>query len=387
VTDELPTPTPVSISTDDPLAMGWVVDVDVRGWSTFRHPQLGPKVLPGVFASTHDQRVGAGGASYFGLAAFVQTGLGLENALSRRQLNPLPVIDALSEALAADGWTVALSDKGAYTHRSAHLLGGVEQIVNALRSDVTRPLLDTYTEDSTAAVPGCFLTDTRRRYLSLEEAARVVGDRAEEVVNHLYDLGALSRGHVLKCEQCRATSFYSLTEHQRFVCRRCRLEQRATRTSWLKDAEPAFRYELAEVIYEFLAHDNDVPLLAAYDYFVSMLAARDRRPLDLGFEIEVVSPDGTQSEHDIVAVWGSDLWLGEATKRADFGPGQEELARLRRLKELADLLGARGVLLATSSVFTRRTRDHVSSVFATWPQPEVAFIEQLPITSENESDG
>jgi hypothetical protein len=377
-TEELPTPAPTSISPDDLLSSGWVVDVDVRDWCTFRHPHLGAKVLPGAFASSHDQRVSAGGACYFGLAAFVQTGLGLENALSRRQLAPLPVLDALSEALSAEGWTVTLSDKGAYTQRSAQLLGGVERLVGALRSDTTRALLDTYLSDHRSSVPGCFLTDTRRRYLSLEEAAEVLGDAAEKVVNDLYDLGALNRGHVLKCEQCRATSFYSLTEHQRFVCRRCRHEQRATRKSWLNEPEPVFRYELAEVIYQLLDNDGDVPLLAAYDYFVSMLGARDRRPLDFGFEIEVVSPDGAQSEHDIVAVWGSDLWLGEATKKPNLGPG--EVGRLRRLNEVAGLVAARGVLFATTGEFSVRTRERVSSVFAAWPQPEVAFVERLPIT-------
>jgi hypothetical protein len=69
-------------------------------------------------------------------------------------------------------------------------------------------------------------------------------------------------------------------------------------------------------------NDGDIALLAAYDHFVSMLDARDRRPLDLGFEIEVVSPDGTKSEHDIVPVWGSDLWLGEATKNPALDRGK-----------------------------------------------------------------
>jgi hypothetical protein len=196
-------------------------------------------------------------------------------------------------------------------------------------------------------------------------------------VNSLYDRGALTRGHVLKCEQCRATSFHSLTEDQRFVCRRCRHDQRPTRTSWLGDSEPVYRYELAEVIYQFLDNDGDIPLLAAYDYFVSMLGARDRRSLDLGFEIEVVSPDGTPSEHDIVAVWGSDLWFGEATKNPSLGA--KETARLRRLHEVADRLAARGLLFATTGGFSVRTRERVNSVFSGWPQPEIAFVEHVPI--------
>jgi hypothetical protein len=382
-TEELPTPIPAAFAPDDLVSSGWVVDVDVRDWSTFRHPLLGARVLPGSFASPHDQRVSAGGPSYFGLAAFVQTGLGLENALSRRQLAPMPVLDALSEALSGEGWSIRLSDKGAYAQRSAQLLGGVEELAQALRDQQVRLLLDAYMSDRRSNAPGLFLTDTRRRYLSLEEAAALLGDSAEDVVNRLYASGALTRGHALKCEQCRATSFYSLTEHQRFTCRRCRHEQRATRASWLGDPEPIFRYELAEVIYQLLDNDGDIALLAAYDYFVSMLGARDRRPLDLGFEIEVISSDGMKSEHDIVAVWGSDLWLGEATKNEDLG--SQEVARLRRLKDLAELLAARGVLFATTGEFSTRTRERVNSVFGSWPQPEVAIVERLVVAPTRES--
>lgn len=384
MTEELATPAPVGFAPHDLLSGGWVVDVDVREWSTFRHSGLGPATLPGPFSSSHDQRIGVGGPSYFGLSGFVQAGLGLENALSRRQLAPRPVVDALAEVLGNEGWTVKLSDKGAFTQRSSELFGGVEELVTALRSETVRKLLDTYLADGRVATPGLFLSDTRRRYLSLGEAKELIPPAAEEVITSLYDRGVLTRGHVLKCDYCRAASFYSLSEDQFFTCRRCRHRQRATTVSWLGGAEPVFRYELVEVVHQFLDHDGDVPLLAAYDYFVSMLGARDRRPLDLGFEIEVISHDGKSSEHDIVAVWGSDLWLGEATKKTDLGPS--EVARLRRMKVVSDLLAARGVLLATTGDFSTRTRERVASVFADWPRAEVAFLERLPLRSTDAED-
>jgi hypothetical protein len=374
-TEELPTPTPAGVSPEDLIAGGWLVDVDVREWSTFRHAALGSSILLGGFSSSYDQRIGAGGACFFGLSGFIQTGLGLANALARHQLAPLPVLGAVSDALALEGWSVTLSDKGAFAQRSAQLFGGVEQLVQSLRDEGTRMLLDTYMADKRAGVPGCFLSDTRRRYLSLKEACDAIAAPADDIVNNLYDRGALIRGHVLKCEQCRATSFYSLTEAQQFICCRCRHDQRATRASWLGEPEPVFRYELAEVVYQLLTHDGSLPLLAAYDYFVATLGPTDRRALDLGFEIEVVSPDGKKSEHDIVAVWGSDLWLGEATNAANLGSG--EVARIRRLRNVAELLAARGVLFATTGEFGTRTRERVNSVFSSWPRPEVVFLERL----------
>ncbi len=388
-TDELPTPMPVSIEPSDRTSNGWMVDVDVRDWSTFRHPWLAPGVLPGGFESTFDQRIGRGGASYFGLAGFIQSGLGIENALSRRRLAPTNVLDALQRVLARDGWSVALSDKGAYTNRTSQLFGGVEKAVDALRNPAVRALLDAYLVGANeASAGGCFLKDTRRRYLSLSEAAAVVAAAAPagaeadagQIVNQLNDLGVLSRGHALKCVECRATSFYVLTERQTFTCRRCRREQRATISSWLVGDEPAFRYELHESVFQFLSHHCDLPLLAAFTYFAIELAADDQRALDLGFEIEVFSPDGEKSEHDVVAVWGSDLWLGEATmKDALEESGDRDLARIERLKSVADLLAVRGVLFASAAEFRASTRGRIAWTFSAWPRSEVVVREQIQL--------
>jgi hypothetical protein len=378
-TGELATPMPVSIEPPDRTSHGWMVDVDVRDWSTFRHPLLAPRVLPGGFQSTFDQRIGRGGPAYFGLGGFIQAGLGIENALSRRHLAPAAVLDTLGGVLASEGWRTARSDKGAYTNRTTQLFGGVEKAVSALRRPEVRALLDAYLADAHAEqAHGWFLKDSRRWYLSLEEAAAVVDGDPGDVFNELSELGVLTRGHALKCVECRATSFYLLSERQRFTCRRCRREQEATRSSWLKGPEPQFRYELHESIFQFLTHDCDLPLLASFDYFATELAGDDQRPLDLGFEIDVFSPDGTKSEHDVVAVWGSDLWLGEATTKAWLEESAEEdLGRIERLKLVADLLAARGVLFASTDRFREKTRGRINWTFRAWPTSEVIFREQI----------
>src|SRR5262249_2082868 len=146
---------------------------------------------------------------------------------------------------------------------------------------------------------------------------------------------ALIRGHVLKCEYCRGTSFYSLDENQRFTCFRCRRNQRATRLNWSKQRpEPKYRYALAEVIFQFLQNNGHLPLLATYERFA---VARNNRaqPLDLAFEIELRSPDDRLSEHDIVASSGANLWLGEATVNPSLGTARAERRRLARLRDVA----------------------------------------------------
>jgi hypothetical protein len=159
--------------------------------------------------------------------------------------------------------------------------------VAALRSPATRTLLDAYLSPrDEAGTAGLYLADTRRRYLSLDEAQQVVaGDDAAAVVSDLFERAVLLRGHILKCEHCRATSFYVLSEQQQFVCVRCRTAQRATRFSWLGAAEPEFRYAVSEVVFQFLQHNGQLPFLGAYEHFVLGRGRRERRSFDASFEV------------------------------------------------------------------------------------------------------
>jgi hypothetical protein len=258
------------------------------------------------------------------------------------------------------------------------LFGGFEALASALRSQPTRTLLDAYLTDSRRNDPGIFLSDTGRRYLSLREAAPLIeGADVPSLVADLYDHAVLVRGHVLKCEYCRATSFYSLDEEQRFTCVRCRTDQRATRFSWLSEPEPEFRYALNEVLFQFLRNNGQLPLLAANDHFGSGRNGRERAPFDIAFEVELTSPDGQRREHDILATWGTELWIGEATVGDRLEDGNaDELGRLNRLAETAHSLSARGVLLVTTrDRFSERTRGNVGTVFTDPLWPEVIYVE------------
>jgi hypothetical protein len=148
------------------------------------------------------------GPSYFGQAAFVQAFLGLEGSTARPRLRPRAIVEQVTDVLQPLGWEVSLSDKGAYALQSARLFGSLEELASALRSKATRALLDAYLNPTNRNDPGIYLSATRRRYFSLEEARGLVnGADVAPVVTELYDRNALVRGHVLKCEHCRATSF------------------------------------------------------------------------------------------------------------------------------------------------------------------------------------
>jgi hypothetical protein len=378
-TQELQTPTPVSVSVspESPSELRWMVDVDVQGWRPARHSALGTQVIRGPVVTDHDARTSTGGPSYFGQGPFVQAFLGLEGSTARPRLRPRTVVEQARDVLQPLGWEVASSDKGSYAVQSARLLHGIEGLASALRSEPTRALLDAYLTPTATNNPGIYLSDTRRRYFSLDEAGGVVGEAdVPTLVADLYDRGALVRGHVLKCEHCRATSFYSLSEEQRFICVRCRTSQRATRFSWLEKPEPEFRYALSEVLFQFLTNKGQLPLLAAYDHFV-VGRGREREPFDMACELELTSPEGQLREHDIVATWGAELWLGEATFEGKLEDANaEEVVRLERLRESAQALCARGVLFVTTSDgFRERTKQNVSNVFPDPAWPEVVYAE------------
>jgi hypothetical protein len=362
-TAELPAVYPVSVSTDDPLTLDWMIDVEVRGWTPVRHPRIGAAVLGGAWMSTHDARASLIGASYQAHAGFVMAGVPLEASVARATLRPRDLIEQLRAAL-PQNWEVGLSDKGAYALESARVFGGVDRLVAALRDPATRRVLDAYVRGERDAGIGLFLKDPRRWYLSLDDITTLAGDDAPAVLASLTDHEALLRGHSLKCTHCRATSFYSLDEHQGFTCVRCRRSQRASRFSWLGDAEPKFRYALAAVLHQFLHHNGHVPLLAAYDQFATE-QRNDRRNFDLAFEVDIKPANADAKEHDIVASWGADLWIGEATAEATLADSSAaEQARLVRLREVAAQLCARGVLLVTTSErFTDRTRGNVENAF------------------------
>jgi hypothetical protein len=374
-TQELPTPIPVSVSTRDPQNTRWMVDVELDGWTPTRNQLLGPKLLHGLIVDEHASRTSRNGLSYVGSGWLMPSAVGLEGAALRPRVAPLTLIDQVQEAVRGQGWSVTLSDKGAFALQSARLFGGLDALVAALRSRERRPLFDAYVTPTRTNDPGLFLRDTNRRYLTLEDAAGLVGNaEVATVVASLFDNGVLTRGHVLKCDQCRATSFYALREDQTFDCVRCLARQRATRFSWLGAAEPQFRYALHEVVYQFFLNNGQLPLLAAYDQFAS--DQRRRGAFDAAFELEYRRPNGRQTEHDITATAGAELWIGEATAADNFGAAAGERTRMRALRETARAVDARGVIFVTEAAsFSARTKQTIDAVFDDKTWPTITYVE------------
>jgi len=369
-TPHLQTPVPKKLHAASPDDMHWMTDVEVEGWKGIRHHLLGKRLLSSLPITDDVVRCGRDAISYLCPNVMLRTHLSVESQTPRPRLAAVPLADQVEAVLSEDGWHAEPSDKGIYLRQSASIFGGMDRLVEALSDD--RAELLTLFLASGARAPGRCVDG--RRYVRLQDlvAAYPPGQGAESVILGLEDAGALIRGFVLKCQHCRNRRFYQLADiGEDFQCARCSTRQSVDQQSLLvtpREPEPRWRYGLAEVIYQFLDANGELPLLAAYR-FVSE-RPNGRGLFQLAGELDISPPAGKARDLDIILADGSELWLGEATVQTSLGGDEAE--RLERLGQLADLLRARGVLLVTSNRWSEATKARARETFPDiWPRLEL----------------
>ena len=363
---DLRTPLPKQVGTENPTGMRWLTEIRGHDWTPIRHRALGTALVRGMFTSTDLVRTTRDGVGYFSPGGvLIQAGASLESVVARPTLQPLGVLEQIRTILEPHGWSCQPSDKGIYAAESMDLFGGFEGLCDALRDAGVRAVIDAY-RDQPQGAPGRRLSSDRRRYLTWEHFEQVVGDiPVVPIVDRLLALGVLRRGLVLKCRRCRQEAWHPLGAiGENFQCGRCHLEQVADRLSWLGNDEPVWSYRMAEVLYQFLENDGELPVLAVHDVFED-----SERPLAHAFELDLLAPDGTSYELDIFSTDGYRLWVGEAKK-----DGRFDADRLALVARLASLIGAYGVLLTTSRAsWPPATRTQIRAAFPSfWPHVEMA---------------
>ncbi len=355
---ELDTAIPRRPSTAPETQMRWISEVSSREWTPIRHPALGERLLPAIAADSGLARTSRQGVSYFAMGALVFSGASLEGSVRRPNLRPLNLVEQLGAVLEPSGWSCEVSDKGIYARESMNLFGGFDALCAALLDPTVRKLLDAYREDPS---PGPKLSHDRRRYLTWAHFEELLGEDAAAVVRPLQDAGVLTQGVVLKCARCRQLAWHrSGVVTDAFTCERCDLRQPADRRAWFDTDEPVLSYRMAEVLFQLLANDGELPLLAVREHFEGAT-----RPAGRGFELALATPEGESWEVDIFRSDGPRLWIGEASKSGRF-----DAAKLAFLARLADAVNAYGVLLATSHPdWPDATRANAERTFpGSWPK-------------------
>jgi hypothetical protein len=358
---DLRTPLPKGVGTEIPTEMRWLTEIQGRGWTPVRHRALGTALLRGMFTNTDLVRTTRDGVGYFSPGGvLIQAGASLDSVVARPTLRPLGVLEQVRTILEPHGWSCQPSDKGVYASESMNLFGGFEELCDALRDAAVRAVIDAY-RDKRQGMPGRRLSIDARRYLTWDHFRQVLPDQpVATIIDPLLARGVLRRGLVLKCRRCRQEAWHAISAvGETFECNRCHLEQGADRFSWLGSDEPVWSYRMAEVLYQFLENDGELPVLAVHDVF-----EESGRPLAHAFELDLIAPDAKTHEVDIFSTDGYRLWIGEAKKNGRFESG-----RLAFVAHLASLTDAYGVLLTTSrSRWPPATCDQASAAFpGSWP--------------------
>lgn len=275
-------------------------------------------------------------------------GPSLESIVLRPRLRPLSLLEQLRAILKPVGWACEPSDRGIYVIESLALFGNSEsQFAQILRDAAVRPVLNAYLKNNRTAPDS-------RRCLSLEDMKATLGGdaaTARDALHRLLTAGALRQGIRLKCVACRQSAWYETADlGETFNCVRCQREQPQIPASWMQADEPVWRYSLAEVLYQFLLGNGDVPFLTCQDILIS-----PRGPVSKTFELSVSHPGtGPDFEIDVVASEGHRLIVGESSKdptfqskRSSSKPGSRK-RKFERLRRFADRVDARTILLSTS---------------------------------------
>lgn len=364
----LDTPLPRQVATATPTEMRWMTEVQARDWAAARDARLPRALLSEIRHGSDTMRTTRDGIAYFGPDILIFGGASLESSVIRPILHPLEVIDQVEAVLRPAGWSCTISDKGIYARESMALFRGFDGLVEAMRDPERRQLMNAFTARSG---PGQLLTHDNRRYLTWKNL-QDVADRFDpaDALGDLLERRVLSRGIVLRCRRCRQKAWHDIAAvGEDFTCRRCRLTQPMDRESWGDYNEPRWTYQLAEVVFQFLTNNGDLPLVAVSEAF-----AGTNRPFQHGYELDVTGPSGDSKEVDIFALDGYRLWIGEATTTGRF-----EAGRMEFLRELASVTRAYGVLLATTkSRFAPATGTEIRNVFSDpWPRLQLSTAVQV----------
>lgn len=365
----LATPLLRNVTAADVNELRWMTDVRVDGWRAFRHQTLAKHLLADL--SPDIARSGGDAVSYFCPNVITTGARSLEAQTVSSRLKPLSLFEQIRSVLQDAGWVVATSDKGVYLLETAALFGGIPALVDALtdvRGPVMTMFLPTTTREQGYAIGS-------RRYFTLKQLERICVETEglRELVIGLEDAGVLVRGFALKCGRCRQERVYELADVTgEFQCTRCRHRQRIQASSFgltPKHPEPTWLYGLAEVVFQFLRNEGDLPVLNAYEFARKHRASQVSPPQYTG-EIALVSPGGEPQELDIAVTISGDLWLGEATINTNLG--RKQAGRLRNLATVAELLNARGVLLVSAQEWTGAAKKAAAEAFpSAWPRLEL----------------
>ena len=357
---------PTAISSTMPWRFSWWIDVEDDQCRIPNRSALQDLLLAEPDASPSLIRSGRDGISYHSLrAGAIIAGEPQQQLLVRPRLRFPDAATVFRHLFERAGYEIDESAAGRYRRLATELWGGFNEIHHDWADDGTRALLKSWTStDSSGVAPGIW--DGARRYLSFNDAAKapeISTENLRSLLDGYLTRGILSRGLVLKCSHCLNTTWYRLDDlSQSFACSRCQQRAAITEASWSADhgqgdpaPEPTFYYAMAEVVYQALRHDADVPIRA-----IGALRSKPSESVQQATE-SIVSKAGQPFELDLLALVDGRIVLGEAKKGNCLeSTAKQERRWLNDLADIADAITADEVVFATAIEWRPETLRYIS---------------------------
>jgi len=347
----LPTPTPQFVRTLHP-EVRWMTEVVVEGADVPRRPALLQAAM--ALPPTHTggaARPGRTGVAYLCPNVFSGFGYTLKGSIVRPTAKWLTAKAAFDALFGAAGYTMTVSDKGAYAADLVGRCGGLRDCAALLKLDPVATVVDELSGKTWQTIKGTPAQDRPlvqlydKRYAGkFELFTRPMGTKGANVlIDAWVAAGVITRGLVLKCRVCRACAFYPLGDltHQ-FECVRCRQTQDIKSENWGPYDHPPWFYRLAETVHLAVEHNSRVPILA-----LAALDAAHTSSFDWVPEQELRNATG-KNEVDLLCLLDGSVCIGEAKLDDRLAPtAHEEEAEVNKYTALAHQVGADVVVFAT----------------------------------------
>jgi hypothetical protein len=366
------TPKPKHFEPVEPSKHRWITELRVQHNQLPRHPSLGTFVIGIRQTGTEGARISSVGPSYFCPTDFLLGTEDIDTALVRPDIQVPDLMDVLERVCLSAQLECSISDKGFYASDTLRKFGSLAEFGKFCRSGHGKALISKYL-DSSANKPGVHtngvLLSDGRRYLDFASLAVAVGknDLAVKLTDYLGTIGLLHRGFIFQCKFCRNSDWFAVAEiTESFTCKRCSRQQRYTREHWKHPDQPNWYFKLDEVCYQGFLHNMQVPMMA-----LDFLRRNSKDTFLFTPELWFTKSGSVKPfiESDLNCIIDGTLTIGEAKSQDQLeNTSVEEISTLKKYCELAELIGAREMVLATScSSWSNSTKTNIGAVFANKP--------------------
>ena len=371
----VPVALPSAVGADDPWDITWWIDVGDRHYRIPNRAALSNLLVVESQSWAPLVRSGRDGVTFHSHRMGLSFGGEPLRQIAERPRLRFPSASMVFRHLFEKaGYSISESAAGRYRRLTTDLWGGFDSLYSDLADDAILALLKSWlSETASGESPGIYAAG--RRYLSIEDAAvaseMTVSD-TRTLFDRYLDCGILRRGLVLKCTHCLYCDWYVLDDvGQSFICSRCRMEVTVVTDSWLSDHrrsderdEPTYYYDLAEVVYQSLSHNSDLPIRV-----LGTLKAESKSSFQQVAEIDVESSDNARLlEVDLLALVDGRIIIGEA-KTGDQLKNTKRLEQqwLNRFADVAEGIAGDEVVFATANIWREVTRERIEATCANRP--------------------